>query len=95
MYHVNENNSLNTITVAIHDGEKNRYLKVKPSDIELKPLGFMDILPPRVKIAKLYDKDYNLQSLNIHDDPIRIEGDESHRKSQSKLKKKDGLRLDL
>ena len=81
MYHVGENNSLNTITVAINDGEKNRYLKVKPSEIQLRPLGFMDILPPRVKLAKLYDKDYNLQSLNIHDELTKTDGSEFNEKS--------------
>lgn len=30
-------------------------------------MKFMDILPPRVKIAKLYDKEYNIKSLKNND----------------------------
>lgn len=82
MYHVGEGNSLNKITVAINDGEKNRYLKVSPNEIELKPLAFMDILPRRVKIAKLYDKEYNLQSLNLNDEVTEAESVKE--KSQNK-----------
>ena len=48
-------------------------MKVNSNDITLSPLKFMDILPPRVKIAKLYDKEYNLQSLDLHNDPIFID----------------------
>ena len=61
MFHISENNTLNLVTVAIEGkGDKKQFMKVHSNDINLSPLKFMDILPPRVKIAKLYDKEFNL-----------------------------------
>lgn len=60
MYSINEGLNLDTISAVEQDGDSQKILRVKESDIILKPLKFMDILPARTKIAKLYDKEYNL-----------------------------------
>ena len=74
MFHISENQTFNLVTVAVEGAdEKITYKKVHQNDIGLSPLKFMDILPPRVKIAKLYDKDYNLQSLDLYDNPIFVD----------------------
>ena len=64
MYHIGEISNLEKTKIALGEtGEKKQIVKVDKDAITLSPMKFMDILQPRVKIAKLYDKEYNIKSL--------------------------------
>lgn len=72
MYHIGEISSLDLTKVAVGEtGEKKQIVKVDKDAITLSPMKFMDILGPRVKIAKLYDKEYNVKSLKNNNDQIK------------------------